>query len=161
MATGLSRYERTRCFRRGWIFERAGWIAMAAIVLGAASGFFGNGRLSGRAATAGEALTVHYPRFARAHAPLALTVEWLAQQHDAELWISRSYLDGFEVEEILPPPAAVTVGPSRVYYTFRAQEPAARIAVRFRLKPEHGGRIDGRIGFHEQLEVELRQFVFP
>jgi hypothetical protein len=134
---------------------------MAAIVVAAGAGLFGDGWLSGRRASAGDGLTVQYPRFSRAHAPLALTVEWLPQQQDAELWISRSYLDAFEVEEILPPPADVIVGTSRIYYTFRAREPAARIGVRFRLKPDHGGGINGRIGSAEELGVEVRQFVFP
>ena len=134
---------------------------MAAIVIAAGAGLFGNGRFSNREVTAGEALTVRYPRFTRAHAPLELTVEWLARQQDAELWIARSYLDGFEVEEILPPPAAVSVGSSRVYYTFRSRDPAARIGVRFRLRPKHGGSIDGRIGSSAELDVEVRQFVFP
>jgi hypothetical protein len=127
----------------------------------AGAGLFGNGPLSGRQAAAGDALVVHYPRFSRAHAPLELSVEWLPRQQDAELWIARSYLDNFEIEEILPPPAAVTIAASRIYYTFGAREPAARIGARFRLKPKHGGRISGRIGSDDDLEVELRQFVFP
>jgi hypothetical protein len=134
---------------------------MAAISIAAAAGLFGNGPLSGRAESARDAFTVHYPRFARAHAPLELTVEWLPGQQDAELWIARSYLDDFEIEEILPPPSAVSVDASRVHYTFLAREPGARIGTRFRLKPEHGGRLSGRIGASEELEVEVRQFVFP
>jgi len=161
MAGTPSRYERTRCFRRGWAFERTGWIAMAAISIAAGAGLFGNGPLSGRQATARDELIVHYPRFLRAHAPLELSVEWLPRQQDADLWIARSYLDTFEIEEILPPPAAVTIGASRIYYTFRAREPAARIGARFRLRPKHGGRISGRIGSADELEVEVRQFVFP
>ena len=115
------------------MFERIGWIAMAATTIAAGAGLFGNGPLSGRASAVGEALTVHYPRFARAHAPLELTVEWLPRQQDAEIWIARSYLDGFAVEEILPPPAAVTVGSSRIYYTFRAREPAVPIGGKLHL----------------------------
>jgi hypothetical protein len=161
MAASPSRYERTRCYRRGWVFERVGWIAMAATTVAAVAGVFGDGPLSGRESAVGGALTVRYPRFSRAHAPLELAIEWLPRQQDAEIWIARSYLDDFAVEEILPPPAAVTVGASRVYYTFRAREPAAPIGARFRLKPKHGGWIDGRIGSPEELEVEVRQFVFP
>jgi hypothetical protein len=134
---------------------------MAALSIAAAAGLFGDGPLSGREASARDALDVQYPRFARAHAPLELTVEWLPGTQDAELWIERSYLDNFEVEEILPTPAAVSVDASRVHYTFHARDPAARIGARFRLKAEHGGRLNGRIGASEELAVEVRHFVFP
>jgi hypothetical protein len=134
---------------------------MAAASIAAAVGLFGNGPWSGGQATARDALIVHYPRFSRAHAPLELSVEWLPRQQDAELWIARSYLDNFDVEEILPTPAGVTIGASRIYYTFRVREPVARIRARFGLRPKHGGRISGRMGSDDELEVEVRQFVFP
>jgi hypothetical protein len=134
---------------------------MAAISIAAGAGLFGNGPLSGREAHAGDGLAVQYPRFARAHAPLELTVEWLPRERLAELWIARSYLDSFEVEEILPPPSTVSVDATRVHYTFLARDPAMRIGARFRLKPEHAGQLTGFIGASEELEVEVRHFVFP
>ncbi len=133
---------------------------MAAVATGAAAGLFGNGPLSARQASERD-LTVHYPRFSRAQAPLVLAVEWLPQQQDAELWIERAYLERFQIDEILPSPTAVSVDEDRVYYTFRAREPAARVGARFRLKPEHGGMISGRIGSDRELAIEVRQFVFP
>jgi hypothetical protein len=132
------RYERTRCIP--WTFERAGWIAMAALCAGAGLG----GRLlSDAEATAGDELTVKYPRFARAHAPIDLAVDWLPRQQEASLWISRAFLDGFEIAEIRPAPSTVTIGHDRIHYTFRTSEPSARVGVTFRLKPEHGGAFSG------------------
>lgn len=161
MAEGPSRYEHTRCFRRGWVFERIGWIAMAATMIATAAGLFGNGLLSRSEATAGEALTLRYPRFCRAQAPHDLVIEWLPRREEATLWFSRSYLDDFEIQEIRPTPAAVIADAERIYYTFRAREPRARVGVRFTLKPEHGGSFRGRIGSDDELNVEVRQFVFP
>jgi hypothetical protein len=134
---------------------------MAAMAVAAGAGLFGNGPLSGRQTSAGDRLAVQYSRFARAHAPLDLTVEWSPGREDAELWVDRSYLDSFAVEEIVPPPVAVSIDASNIHYTFRVRDPTAHVRARFRLKPEHGGRISGRIGSNEELEVEVRHFVFP
>ena len=161
MASTPSRFERTRCFRRGWIFERVGWIAMASAMIAAVAGIFGNGWLSEREVSVADALTVKYPRFCRAHAPFELTVDWSPAQAEATLWISRSYLDRFEIAGIRPTPSAVTLGSDRVYYTFRTVEPGAAVGVSFMLKPKQGGSLSGRLGSDDGLDVEIRQVVFP
>jgi len=161
MAFRPSRYERTRCIRRGWTFERAGWIAMAIALLGAAAGLFGGGGLSDSEARAGDELTVKYPRFFRAHGPFALTVEWLPRQQQASLWISRAFLDDFEIAGIQPAPSAITASRDRIYYAFGASEPTFRVGVTFRLKSERGGSFRGCIGSGDDLAVEIRQFAYP
>ena len=134
---------------------------MAGVLLGAGAGLFGGGLLSGGEATAGDELTVTYPRFARAHAPFDLAVEWLPRQLEASLWVSRAFLDDFEIAEIRPTPSAVTAGHDRIFYTFRTSKPNERVGVTFRLKPEHGGAFRGRIGSGDDLAVEVRQLAFP
>jgi hypothetical protein len=142
------------------VFERVGWVAMAAVLIAAAVGLFGDGWLSEREVSAG-ALTAKYPRFCRAHAPLELAVEWLPRQEPAALWISRSYLDGFEIAEIRPTPSGVTVDAGRMHYTFRTARPHAPVSVTFMLKPKRGGSFIGRVGLEGELDVEIRHFVFP
>jgi hypothetical protein len=161
MASNPSRYERTRCFRRAWVFERVGWIVMAAILVAAAVGLFGHGWLSDAKAGAGDELVVDYSRFGRAHSPIELAVEWLARGQEPTLWISRPYLDEFEITEIRPTPSAVTLEPDRIVYAFRSGTPEARLAVTFMLKAEHGGRYRGRIGAGDGPAVEIRQFLVP
>ena len=161
MASDPSRYERARCFRRGWVFERVGWIAMAAILAAAAVGLFGHGWLSEAEVAAGDALTVKYSRFYRAHSPIELAFDWSPRGQEPALWISRSYLDVFEIAEIRPTPSAVTQEPDRIYYAFRSSKPGARVAVTFMLKAEHGGSLRGRMGVDGGLDVEIRQLVFP
>jgi hypothetical protein len=162
VSSNPSRYERTRCFRRGWIFERVGWSTMAVILAAAAVGLFGgDGWLAESEAAAGDDLIVRYSRFCRARSPVELTVEWVPRTPEPKLWIARSYLDEFEIEEIHPAPSAVTLQTDRVDYAFRSGRPAARVEVTFRLKAEHGGPYRGRIGVDDGLEVEVRQLVFP
>jgi hypothetical protein len=161
MASDPSRYERTLCVRRGWVLERVGWIAMAAILAAAAAGLFGHGWLGETEAVAGDELTVEYSRFCRAHSPVELVVDWLPRGQEPALWISRSYLDEFGIAEIRPAPSAVTLDPDRIYYAFRSSTPGARVRVTFMLKAEHGGPYLGRIGVDDGRDVEIRQFVFP
>ena len=161
MARSLSRYEHTRCYRLGWAFERAGWVAMAAIIGGAIVGIFGHGSLSLVEVTAGDALAARYPRFARADAPLELDIEWTSRQDDTAIWIARDYLDQFAVDEVRPTPSGTTFDRDRIYYTFRTRRPDDRIQVAFRLRPQHGGRVVGSLGVDTEARVEVRQFVFP
>jgi hypothetical protein len=160
MAAIPTRHQRTQCHRRGWMLERSGWVAMAVVVAGAVGGVFGRGLLSETEATVGEALTVRYSRLSRAHMPDELAVDWLPRDEEPVLWIARSYLDEFEVREIRPPPSAVAGSPDRIYYTFRALEPAARMNVRFTLQAARGGTLRGRLGTND-VEVAIRQLVFP
>ena len=46
MAANFSRYQLTRCHRLGWTLERIGWGFMAATMLAAVVGVFGDGWLS-------------------------------------------------------------------------------------------------------------------
>jgi hypothetical protein len=161
MAGSLSRHELTRCYRRGWRFERLGWVAMIAVAVGAAAGVFGNGALSSVEVTAGDALVARYPRYARAEAPLELELEWSSQTGDTVLWVARAYLDEFTVEAVQPAPSGTTFDSERIYYSFRAIRPDDRVRVEFRLRPKHGGRLVGTLGVTAETKVELRQMIFP
>ena len=162
MPNSPSRFERTRCVRRGWRFERAGWVAMAVAALAGAAGLLGgSGVLSHAQGAAGADLTIRYLRFVRARAPHELVVQWRPSEATATLWVARSYLDSVAVQEILPSPESVAAGPDRIHYTFHAREPGTPLQVRFTTLPTRAGRVAGRIGAGEELDVEFRQFVFP
>ena len=134
---------------------------MAAILVAAVVGLFGDGWLGDSEAAVGDELIVKYSRFCRAHTPIDLIVEWAPRAEEPTLWIARSYLDEFEIEEIRPTPSAVTLEADRIRYAFRSSPRAARVQVAFRLKAERGGRYRGRIGIDAGPDVEVRQLVFP
>jgi hypothetical protein len=162
MPTSPSRYERTRCVRRGWLLERAGWIAMAATTLAALLGLFGSaGPWSRAEAAAGPELAVSYMRFGRARTPHELVVEWSPREATAALWLERPYIDALSVAEILPPPESAEAAAGRVYYTFRVREPGVPMQVRFTVEPTRAGRIGGRIGVDAGRDVAIRQLIFP
>jgi hypothetical protein len=158
MAVSLSRFQRTRCIRRGWLFERVGWLSMAAIIAGAAIGLFGNGWLSSRAATGGGQAAVLYPRFARAHTSFVMAIDW---QGEATLSIDRAYLAHFAITEIRPTPVAETVDADRIHYTFERRRPGSRMSVELELRARRGGRVNGRLQAGIEPEIAVRQFIFP
>ena len=133
---------------------------MAALVVAAVAGLFGGGWLSS-ARTANDGLAVEYARFARARSPLVLAVEWGAPKPETVLWIARAYVDRFDVEEVRPTPAAVTVGADRIYYTFRARDAGTRVAAIFRLRARGAGALRGNFGVEGGPELEARQWIFP
>lgn len=158
MAASLSRSQRTRCIRRGWIFERVGWLAMAAIIAGAAIGLFGNGWLSSLAETRGGQAAVHYPRFARAHTPFVMAIDW---QGEAVLSIDRAYLARFAITEIRPTPVAETVDADRIHYTFERRNSGTRMSAELELRARRGGRVDGTFRAGTEPELAVRQLIFP
>jgi hypothetical protein len=133
---------------------------MLVITIAAALGLLGHGWLSSAEARAG-ALTAGFPRFARAHAPLEIVLEWTPERDDTDLWIDREYLDAFVIEQVLPASMSTAVDSRRIYYTFRARSPRTRISVRLTLKPARAGRLDGELGFDDGPEVVIRQLVLP
>ncbi|HXS80092.1 MAG TPA: hypothetical protein VN818_07390 [Gammaproteobacteria bacterium] len=74
-------------------------------------------------------------------------------------WISRWYHDGCEIAEIRPTPSAVTVDVDRIHYTFRTSKRHAPVSVTLVLK--RGASFIGRVGSEDELDVEVRHFVFP
>jgi hypothetical protein len=134
---------------------------MALIVIAALNGLFGSGWASEVEAHGADGVSVRYARFGRAHAPLELEVEWLASAGEATLSIERAYLAEFSVEQVWPAPAAVTIDPERVHYTFRVARPNERVTVSFELRARHGGRFAGSVGVGEGAGLRVRHFLFP
>lgn len=154
------RYRQIRCFRRAWLFERVGWLLMAATIAAAGIGIFGNGWVSSSEATNGEDAIVRYPRFVRAHAPFVITIDWHTQG-DVVLSIDRAYLEHFAVTEVRPEPTAEAVDAQRIYYSFETRSPADRVSATFELRAHRGGGFDGRIGAGAGADIAIHQFIFP
>lgn len=136
-------------------------------MLAAFVGVCGNGWLSTAETTANDSATVRYPRFGRAHSPLDLEVEWtagprdLAGSRDAVLWVERAYLNDFAIEEVRPPPVAVTLDAERIRYSFQVSEPGVHVTVQFTLRANHGGVFSGSFGFGRDPGLTVRHYVFP
>lgn len=160
-AGAKTRYERTRYYRLGGWFERAGWAAIAAGVTAAALGAFGGGWLSETEIASGNGgVTARYERFWRSGTPFDLEVVWRAEPGETTLWMDAAYLTHFVVETVTPEPARVALGGDRIFYTFLVAEGTSGQAG-FRLAARESGSFGGELGLVGGESLPIRQRIFP
>ena len=151
--------------RRTWVIQRIGWLLIAAVVAGALLGLFGPGVLS--STTAGEPdapLRLHYDRFLRAHSQGTLRfalAAGAAADGRARIWIDQAYLDGVQVDAVVPEPETVTAAGDRIEWTFAIAAPDRPTAITFHLTMEEHGVRSGRAGLADQEPLELWHLVYP
>lgn len=151
-------------FQRGsWRVERAAWLTIAALIIAALSGLFGDGPLSHAESTdAARTLRVGYERIARLNAPLRLQMRVLAPPvGELRVWVSRAYLDHTQVESITPPPERVAVSADQLIYFFRVTDAAAPLDIDFHLTAEQAGQLHGQAGMESGAPVSFQSFIFP
>lgn len=151
--------------RRVWRFERAGWVVIALLLAATVVGLFGSsGLLPPATARGAGGLELRYPRFQRHAAPtvLEITIPTRPGEETAQLWLSRPYIEGYEVRRISPEPESAETGRERVVYTFRAHTPGQPAAVTFLMEPSRYGLRDGQAGLGEDgPPLRFRLFVYP
>ena len=154
--------------RRAWAVQRAGWGAMALLVLAALAGLLGGGGPlgTGEAGEADGPLRVRYARFARYQAPTELELELgpaAVRGGEARVRLSREYLEGVEVTGTSPAPAAEEAGPEGVTYVFRVSPPAPGrpATVVFFLETTRFGLRTAAVAPTGGEPVTFRQLVYP
>ena len=151
--------------RKQWRFERAGWAVIALIVVVASLGVFSVGPLApASAGSAQSGLQVRYSRFARKMAPTMLEItlgEKAGKNGKARVWISRDYIERFEVLHVTPDPASVEAGGHRIIYEFDVSKPPETTGVTFHLRSETAGIFDAEAGLEDGPTVPIRQTLYP
>ncbi len=151
--------------RREWLVERVGWAAMALLILAGLLGLLGGGPLA--RATAGDRggpVWLEYDRFERYRSPATLRLHLSARQWPegrARVRLSREYLEGVQVERVVPEPESIEAGPDWFTYVLRVTDPTRPPAVTFDVKPERLWRLEGRIGLADGPELRFGQLVYP
>ncbi len=151
--------------RRLGTAQRAGWVAMLLLALAALLGLLGSGPLS--SATAGDeggALAIGYNRFGRYQAPTTLRVRLgpgAGREGEARVWLSESYLQNVQIQQITPQPQRVEVGPDGQTYVFQLAGPNQPAEVTFYLQPDRFGPLSGQVRLAGEQPVRFRQFVYP
>lgn len=150
---------------RAWRFERVGWGVLTLLVLLALLGLFGSGPLSSTTATTPDnGIAAAYERFVRhdGSTSVELTIgPGQASDGEVEVWISASYLDDMEVEQIAPQPDEVRSNGDRQGYVFLVDDPSTETTVTFQLRPDAMGRITGDVGIVDGSSVTINQLSFP
>ena len=151
--------------RREWAAQRIGWGAMLLVVLGALAGVFGRGPLAKAAAgDEGGPLRLEYERITRKRSPAALKVRLapnLATDSTVRVWLDRNYVEGIELERVVPEPEHVETAGDRVVFVFRVADPAQPAEIIFHIQPERPWIQSGRIGLASGPPLAFSQFVFP
>ena len=150
--------------RRDWMFERIGWILLAAALFAALAGLFGPGIFGTAHASAADGrLSVEYLRFVRARSPQELRVIVQPQNSgDARfrVWIDSAYVDALSLERVTPRPDTVHAGAERITFEFAWDEAPGQVPITFEIEPREAGRLRARIGIDNAV-AEIRQFVYP
>jgi hypothetical protein len=153
-----------RAQRIDWRFERAGWVAIALVLLAAIAGLLGPGLLSeATAGSTGTALWAEYNRFERYQAPaqLRLHARPAGASDTLQVWLDRAYLESFEIERVDPPPRAVAVGPDRLIYEFALAPGSGPVSVTFHVQAIDYWRVPVRLGVVGGPELAFTQLVYP
>lgn len=146
-----------------WRVQRVGWVVMFLILLGAALGLFGHGPLADGQARA-EGLTLSYDRFARHGAASSIEAEIEVQALRGDtvaLWMTRNYLEGAELESVIPEPERVVTRGDLVVFTFMTGERSQPTRITFNLRPDAYGSEHARAGIEGGESVSFRQFIYP
>jgi hypothetical protein len=151
---------------RQWLFERAGTAVLCALLAAAALGLFGGGCLTKATATdAAGAVTVAYPRFARAQSPVRWRVEVRpepsTEDGDLRLWLSSGCFERLSLEHVTPEPRATEAGASGLTFVFDGDGSGSAAVVHFVFQAHRAGKVAGAIGRNPEDAARVRLFIYP
>jgi hypothetical protein len=143
-----------RFVRRSWVAERAGWGALAALIVAGLLGLLGPGLLSKK--TLEGPLRAEFSRFERLDTPADLKLR--LQRGARNLWIEKRWLEEVDVESVRPEPLRVSDEGEWAVYSFAARED---VDVHLGYRYHQAGAMKGRFGVSPDKTVTLKQFVYP
>jgi len=151
--------------RLEWRIQRAGWFAIAALLLAALVGLFGSGPVSRTFADdPNSPLWLEYERFGRQRKPTTLRLHLgpgSASGSRARVWIDGDYLADVRIERITPRPEREESGPGRTYFTFATTAADRPTVVTFHVQPERIGALPGQVGLDDGAPLRFRQWIHP
>jgi hypothetical protein len=146
--------------RKGWAFERAGWLFLLLLLTSAMAGAFGSGALSS-AEQQVDGLMLEYQRVLRYQAPASLEVRFRHGHGPVRLFVSRDWLDGATVERTSPAASAAVLTKDGMVLEFAADPALAGGHIRIDFRPDHMGWHDGAIALEGKEMLRFRALVLP
>lgn len=149
--------------RRQWVAERIGWFLMLAVVILALAGVTGTGLASGTTAQSGSA-ELEYERFARqgASSELSLSIPTAAiTDGSVAVTIDGGYLDGVEIESIVPEPQEQVAVEAGLELVFGASGEADAVRVAIVVLHQDIGIRSGWVRVADGPSIDYWQGVYP
>jgi hypothetical protein len=151
--------------RREWAAQRIGWALMAAVIIAALAGVFGDGPIArARAVSSDGNLRVEYERIARGDALTALHISIrgsVLRSGTAHVWLDRDYAENMFIQTISPEPDSVSTHPTRLHFAFAAGPGADSAGIHIQLQPTAFGSYTGAIGVVDGAGVVFQQYILP
>ncbi len=151
--------------RKEWRLQRIGWVVMALLILASLLGLTGSGLLArATVGDAGSPLQLTYSRVDRLEAPTTLDLQLAGEAVTGEqvaLRVDRSYLEGVEVEQVVPEPAEVRSEGDGLIYVFGVDEPGQPVTITFDLRHTSFGPKSGQVALDDGPVLDFSQFVLP
>jgi len=150
--------------RREWRVQRIGWIALGIIVVLALLGVFGRGPVAKDLAGDPNTFGVEFDRVIRHGSDAEVTIRvgpGLQSQPVLRIFISRAYLDSFDIYDIVPAPVASGVSGELIFYDFVREN--VRTPARFSLhvRPTGYWHHTARVGLVGATSVAFSQLILP
>jgi hypothetical protein len=146
---------------RDWWLERIAWVLMLLAVAAAAAGTLGPGPLSARTARSADGrLEISYDAIARYAAPSTLKMQLAPTDDQHQLSLSRSFVDGVQIDDLQPVPLSVASRGGRMVYTFAADK-SEPLSIVVRYQHQEFGSRQAVAAVPGGSEVDFSQFVFP
>ncbi len=93
---------------------------------------------------------------------MKVTVQPVATQAETvRIAVDREYLEGIQLEGMVPEPESVESGADQVIFVFSVREPNEPMTIMFDIEPETIGVRTLRLGLDGDQPLNLRQIVFP
>ena len=155
----LDVYEDWEFQKKEWRFERAGWLFLLLMLVGAMLGFSGSGPLSTKVVhTDDGGIQVTYGPYLRWQTSEFLEIEFTRAEQAREVAISDTLLKSWNIQKITPEPKEVIAGENQTLFRFEGTGPGR---VRFEYQAGQVGTLEGRLLFGGGQSVVLKQFALP
>lgn len=142
-----------------WKVERIGWVLFLVFLGVSFLGFTGFGPLNEASAKQGN-LAVNFKPFSRQLTPTQLEIHSTQKsQNEKHIWIDRSFLDNYQIQQTIPEPERIVVNKDKLEYVFVAPDDTFKVI--FDLQPNGPGIRSGRIGQETGEVVTIRQLIYP
>lgn len=141
---------------KSWIIQRIGWVLLLLFVAAGAFGLFGDGKLSSKRISAGQA-SCSYDHFLRYEGSSRIHFE-ITRAESISLTIPQQYISEMGVRSIIPQPEKSFFSENNIVYLFASTGHESSIILD--CHPKTTGSVSGEITLNNTRFL-LKHFIYP